>query len=253
MPIEEAVVGSLDVNGGIQFDQSGDSERPVVNAPTFCAMCPDDPLEAEFVCTTCPALTLCLSCKNKHVTRMKGHETVACGESSDVMCDVHPDKKLEICCVDPCSKAICSTCGLLDHAGHKFSSLPAAAERARTELEQASSEATERADAFFADSNLQLEKCEAAVKGALDKVEAEKAQIMRWLEQRAADAKAAIVAKMAPELLRLRENKRVAGDVVARVRSNVAVSRRLGDPAKSSNIEAFRFTPVLKHAIIILH
>ena len=84
-------------------------------------------------------------------------------------------------------------------------------------------------------------------------MDAETAQIMRWLEQRAADAKAAIVAKMAPELLRLRENKRVAGDVVARVRSNVAVSRRLGDPSKSSNIEAFRFTPVLKHVIIILH
>jgi hypothetical protein len=244
MPIEEAVVGSLDVNGGIQFDQSGDSERPAVKAPTFCANCPDEPLEAEFVCTTCPALTLCLSCKNKHVTRMKGHETVAYRESSDVMCDVHPDKKLEICCVDPCNKTICLACGLLDHAGHKFCSLSTAAERARAELEQASVEATEGADALLADTNLQLEKCEAAVKGAINKVKAEKAQIMRWLEQRAAAAEAAIVAKMAPELLRLRENKKVAGDVVARVRSNVAVSRRLGDPDKCSPIEAFRLAAV---------
>ena len=84
-------------------------------------------------------------------------------------------------------------------------------------------------------------------------MDAEATKLIRQIEQRAADAKAAIVAKMAPELLRLRENKRVAGDVVARVRSNVAVSRRLGDPAKSSNIEAFRFTPVLKHAIMNLH
>ena len=127
--------GSLDVNGGIQFDQSGDSERQAVKAVTFCAMCPDEPLVAEFSCVTCPALPLCLSCKNKHVTRMKGHETVAYGDSSELMCAIHPDKKLDICCVDPCNKTICSTCGLLDHAGHKFTSLTAAAERARAELE----------------------------------------------------------------------------------------------------------------------
>jgi ribulose 1,5-bisphosphate synthetase/thiazole synthase len=243
MPIEEAVVGSLDVNGGIQVDQSGDSERPSVKASTFCAMCPDEPLEAEFSCVTCSALPLCLSCKNKHMTRMKGHETVPYGESSEVMCVVHPDKKLEICCVDPCNKTICSIC-VMDHAGHKFTSLSAAAERARAELEQASAESTEGADAFLADSSLQLNKHEAAVKSALDKVDAEKTKLIRQIEQRAADAKAAIVTKMAPELLRLRENKKVAGDVVGRVRSNVAVSRRLGDPDKCSHIEVFRLTPV---------
>ena len=49
---------------------------------------------------------------------------------------------------------------------------------------------------------------------------------------------------MAAELLRLRENKGAAGDVFARVRSNAAVARRVVDPEKCSDIEAFRFAPV---------
>ena len=243
MPIEEAVISPLDVNGGIEIEQSGEPKQTEAKAVTFCSFCLGEPLAAEFVCVTCSGLPLCLDCKNRHVSRMKTHEAVPYEESADVMCVKHPDRKLEFCCVDPCNKTICSTC-VVDHAGHKFTSLSGAAERARSELEQASAEATEGADALLVDSKLQLEKCEAVVKGSLDDVDAEATKLIRQIEQRAADAKAAIVAKTAPELLRLRENKKNAGDVVARVRSNVAVSRRLGDPDKCSPIEAFRLAPV---------
>ena len=127
MPIEEAVIITLDINGGIEIEQSGEPKRTEAKTVTFCSFCLGDPLPAEFVCVTCSGLPLCVDCKNRHVSRMTTHETVPYEESSDVMCDVHPDKKLELCCVDPCNKAICLSC-VVDHGGHKFTSLFAAAE-----------------------------------------------------------------------------------------------------------------------------
>ena len=135
---------------------------------------------------------------------------------------------------------------------HEFSSLSAAAQRARAELEKAVAEAMEGANATLAETKLLFEKCVAVIKGAHDVVKAEGGKIIRLIEQRMVDADAAIDAKMAAEMLRLRENKGVAGDVFARMRSNAAVARRVVDSEKCSDIEAFRFAPVSEFVIQLL-
>ena len=131
-PIEDAVYGTLDINAGITLDEPPTPQPPPAN-PTLCVNCADEP-PAEFVCVTCPALPLCLSCKDRHVTRMKGHQAVPVEESKNAMCTKHLNKRVEFCCVDPCHELICSTCGLLEHTGHKFNALPDAAEKLRAEL-----------------------------------------------------------------------------------------------------------------------
>ena len=57
-----------------------------------------------------------------------------------------------------------------------------------------------------------------------------------------AESYAAIDAMMAPELERMGQDKKAAVGVSARVRSHVAVSRRLRHPEKCSDAEVFRLS-----------
>jgi hypothetical protein len=185
-----------------------------------------------------------LGCKNKHLERAEHHVAVSLKESKDAMCTKHPDKRVEFCCVDPCHELIYSTCGLLEHATHKFSSLPEAAERERGELERVAEESTEAISGSLAATKKALEDCVAYIAGLHESVKAEGEKLVRLMEQRMAEAHAAIDAKMSPELHRLRKAVDAAGGVWARVRSHAAVTHRLRDPEKCSHAEVFRLSPV---------
>ena len=241
-PIDDAVYGTLDINAGITLDEPPTPPPPPAN-PTLCVNCADEP-PAEFVCVTCPALPLCLSCKDRHVTRMKGHQAVPVEESKDAMCTKHLDKRVEFCCVDPCHELICSTCGLLEHAGHKFNALPDAAEKLRAELERLEAEAKEITDTSSAAHTKAFEDCVALIAKHHELVNAEGEKLIRLIEQRMAEAHAAIDAIMGPELERMEQGKVAAVGVSARVRSHAAVSRRLRDMEKCSHAEVFRLSPV---------
>ena len=241
-PIEEAVHGTLDINAGITLEEPPTPQPPPAN-PALCATCADEP-PAEFLCVTCAALPLCLSCKDRHLTRMRGHEIVPAEESKDAMCTKHPDKRLEMCCVDPCHELICLACGLLEHTGHKFNALPDAAEKLRAELERLEAETKEITDTTFAAHTKAFEDCVALIARHHELVNTEGEKLIRLIEQRMAEAHAAIDAIMAPELERMGQDKKVAVGVSARVRSHAAVSRRLRDVEKCSHAEVFRLSPV---------
>ena len=234
--------GTLDVNAGILLDEHRTPQLPPPNL-VLCATCPDEP-PAEFSCITCAALSLCLSCKHRHETRRPGHQIVPVEESKDTMCMKHPNKRVEFCCVDPCHELICSACGLLEHATHKFSSLTEAAELERTTLERAEAEATATSDASSAAANKALEDCRAFAAGQKELVKGESAKLIRLIDQKTVDALASIDVIMAPELQRLVQEKKAAVGVSARVRSHAAVSRRLRDPEKCSQTEVFRLSQV---------
>ena len=187
---------------------------------------------------------MCLGCKNKHVTRAKGHVIASMTESNDAMCTKHPDKRVEFCCVDPCHELICSACGLLEHATHKFSSLPEAAERERAKLERVAEESSQAISGSLAATKKALEDCVAYIAGLHESVEVEGKKLVRLMEQRMAEAHAAIDAKMSPELQRLRKAVDAAGGVWASVRSHAAVTHRLRDPEKCSHADVFRLSPV---------
>ena len=165
MQIEVAIDGTMEINAGITVDRPQDSQQASFQAVMLCAMCHDEPLPAEFVCLTCPNLGLCLGCKNKHLARMHGHGAVPLNESKDAMCTKHRDERVKFCCVDPCHELICSACVVLEHAGHKFSSLPEAAEKLRAKLERVEAEATQITDASLAALNKAFEDCKAFVTG----------------------------------------------------------------------------------------
>ena len=235
--------GTMDINAGITLDAPRALEQPA-SEPVLCMMCPDDPLPAEFVCTTCAGIGLCLGCKNKHVTRAKGHVIASMIESNDVMCTKHRNESIKFCCVDPCHELVCSACVVLEHEGHKFSPLPEAAEKKRAELEKMEVAATETSDASLAALDKAFEDCKAYVAGKHELVQTEGGKLIRMIEQSMADAHAAIDAIMGPELQRLGQRKEAAVGVRARVRSHAAVSRRLRDPEKCSHGEVFRLSPV---------
>jgi hypothetical protein len=241
MRIEDVVETCLEVNAGI-------TSEALIPQPSqesvFCAMCPDEPALAEFLCLTCSGLALCLGCKNKHLQRLKQHTAVALEESKDAMCTKHPDKRVEFCCDSPCHELICSACGLLDHAGHKFCELPKAAERERVELQRVADGAVEAAGASVTALAALLDDLLAHVAGLHGLVATEGEKLIQLVRQKMTEAHAAIDSKVAPQLQRLKKAKEAARDVAGRVCSCAAVARRVQDPERCSHAEVYRLAPV---------
>ena len=242
MDIEEVVYQNLDINGGIVLAETPPPKPP--REPVLCAMCPDEPAPAAFLCLLCSGLPLCLGCKNKHTVRMKGHEAVALEESKDAMCKKHPDQRVTICCDSPCHELMCATCGLLDHAGHQFSSLPAAAERERAELQRVAEEATAAITAEATEATTMLDSLMAYAASLDTLVASEGEKLIQQIMQKMTEARAAIRLKSAPELQRLGSAKERAINAASRMRSCATVAGRLRDPDKCSDAEVYRLAPV---------
>ena len=242
MDIEEVVYQNLDVNGGVVLAENPLPKPP--REPVLCAMCPDEPAQATFLCLTCSGLALCSGCQNKHLVRLKGHAAVALEKSKDMMCTKHPGKPVEFCCDSPCHELICATCVPLDHAGHQFSSLPVAAERERADLQRVTDEATVAITAEVTEATAMLNSFAAYVDSQDSLVASEGEKLMQQILQKMIEARAAIRTKSAPELQRLGRAKQATLDAAARMRSCAAVAGRLRDPEQCSDAEVYRLAPV---------
>ena len=207
-------------------------------------MCPEDDVPAQFICLNCGRQPLCMTCKDRHLRRMQTHVAVSLDTPSITICSKHPHNFADLCCSDPCHEIICATCGLLEHASHKFSSLPEAAERERAQLQEvanAVASATATSVLSVAESIKDLKKLVADLDTLVDQ-EGEK--LIESVTEKMAEAHAAIKMKSAPQLQRLEQDKKVAEELDARVRSNAAVAHRLLDPEKCSDAEVYRLAPV---------
>ena len=85
----------------------------------ICKACKTTKHQSEIVsyCFRC-MVAMCIECKSKHDRRHKNHAQVRVSASTIayVVCPEH-DKHVEAFCID-CSRAVCRTCSIGEHADH---------------------------------------------------------------------------------------------------------------------------------------